>query len=158
MRAIGYVWLALFFVGNLVFVPGVIGELIRFFSSNLIFPILLIFAGAVLRRRARTDHSEQGSSRPRPSDLPPTSSGPSPAPSPSRTRPKPMTAKPSRSTAAVHRREMEEMARAHQGIQGDKPEDHMKAVEEILDKEMSYKPKSSEEMIAEARRRWNREV
>ena len=150
LRRIGYAWLVLFFVANLVVVPGVIGELIRFFGSNLIIPILLIVAGRVINRRFRGERREE-----------PASGFPSPQPSapapPPRPQPRPMSAKPERTTAAVHRREMEDMAEAHEGIRGDKPGDHMKAVEELLDKEMSYKPKTSEEMIAEAHRRWNRE-
>jgi len=155
LRTVGYLWLVLFFLGAAITASGVMGDVLNFFRSTLIFPIILIFAGRAINRRARRSTLDEAL------DRQPASAGPSSAPTtlrrrPASTRPKPQ-ASSERTTAAVHRREMEDMAEMHEGATGDEPGDHLKAIEELLEREMTYRPKTSEEMIAEAHRRWNRE-
>jgi hypothetical protein len=168
LKLAGYLWFVFFLVGNLVAVRGTMGDVLAFFAGNLIFPIVLIFAGAAINRRVRRSTLDEAL------DRQPASAEPSSSPMPSRRRPAP--SKPNRqnerTTAAVHRREMEEqheremedmhergMEPLHErGTDGDMHTDQMMAIEELLEKEMSYRPKTSEEMIAEAHRRWSRDA
>jgi hypothetical protein len=155
LTTVGYLGLFLCFRGAARTARGVLGDVLSFFRSTLIFPIILIFAGRAINRRARRSTLDEAL------DRQPATAGPSSSPTPRRRRPASIRSKPvpsaERTTEAVHRREMEDMAEMHQGARGDEPGDHLKAIEELLEKEMSYRPRTSEEMIAEAHRRWNRE-
>ncbi len=148
LRTVGFLWLALFFVGNLIVLPGAAGRVLAFFTSNLILPIILIFAGRVIGRRARREELEDGLG----------STMEAPIPMPSERRRTPSVSSPKRTLAGVERREAA-VAREHE--QADAARDaleRVQAIEQLLEEEMAFQPKTSEEMIAEAHLRWNRAI
>lgn len=150
LSGIGSVWFALYFVSRLVDVGGTpLGDILAFFGSSFFIPLMLLFAGRSIRKRSRRvsvedalgtpkDPSEQ-QNQPTPPSMPP------PAPRPVQRRPAPP---PPVEPEPV---DMDELAEAI----GFDPSDHSDAVPDLMDD--TSKPMTSEEMITEAHRRFNKQ-
>lgn len=139
ITGIGSVWIALFFASRFINVGGTpLGDVLAFFGSNLFIPIALLFTGRAIKRRSRQVSVEDAvdtptveKERPKPAPSRPVERRPAP-PSPD---PKPV--------------DMDELAEAI----GFDPSDDMEVDPDGMDRRT--KPKTSEEMIAEAHHRYD---
>jgi hypothetical protein len=147
----GAIWIVLYAVSNFVNAGGTpLGNVLGFFGENLFFPVALLFSGRAIRRQAdRGGGVSQSKTQRTPPILtldqppsPPQRPAPRPAP-----RPKPKVAPPPPPIAATP--DIEELAEAI-GF------DDLDSKAGAPDPTSSHTPKSSEEMIAEARKKLNR--
>lgn len=157
LSGVGAIWIALFIVSNVVNAGGTpIGDVLAFFGDNLFFPIALLFSGRVVRRQTERDTGKapESSSRRTPPIVSPGASQPRPQrsapqarPVPKPEAPKQRTPSPSVTPAAP---DIDELAKAV-GF------DELDETITQPDRGSSYTPKSSEEMIAEARKKLARD-
>lgn len=166
LAGVGVVWGLLFFVANFFDFGGTpLGDILGFFGDSLFFPIVLIFSGRAMARRGKRgsldevlrtlgSRPQESNSKTTPPILPgqttrspqstqrsaPTS-GPAPAPK-RRPAPKPAPVEPDLDelAASIGFDEVKDLPRKQSGA---KPAD--------------FKPKTSEEMIAEARKKYNKD-
>lgn len=153
LSAVGSIWILLFFVANFFDVGGTaLGDILGFFGNSFFIPIALLFAGRVVRRRSgqlpgrttvptqqRPPQREATQRRPVAKPAPKAVSKPAPSPSP---------VEPDVEELAVAIGFEEETPEPEPDRGRDVREDQFKARYEP-----SYKAKSSDEMIAEARKR-----
>jgi hypothetical protein len=158
LSAVGSVWILLFFVGNFFDVGGTaLGDILAFFGNTGFFvPIALLFAGrAVQRRSAQTPTQTTVPERPRPTQR--QASKPRPVPKPDtipekKTVEMPAASQPDVDELAAAIGFGEASADSESDRPGDANEDQFKPRYEP-----SYKAKTSDEMIAEARKRLEKE-
>jgi hypothetical protein len=142
ISGIGSVWIALYFASRFLNVGGTpVGDILAFFGSNFFVPIALLFTGRAIKRRSRQVSVEDALGtetveKPRPKPAPPPRVERRPSPPPPDTAPKPV--------------DMDELAEAT----GFDPSDHSGASLEHMDDPAG--PMTSEEMIAEAHRRYDK--
>lgn len=169
LSAVGSIWIVLFVVANFFDVGGTpLGDILRFFGDSFFVPIALLFAGRAIRRRSgempqRTTMAEQRQPQrqaaqrrpaakpaPRPERKPiSTTEGKVATPTESKTKPMPTPAEP----------DIEELAVAigfDDKTAAEPPSERPGSANKDQFKpryEPTYKSKSSEEMINEARKR-----
>lgn len=155
LSAVGSVWILLFFVSNFFNVGGTpLGDILSFFGDSFFVPIALLFAGRVIRRRSgEVPRQTTVPDQPRPPQR--QTAKPKPAASPVSTRkerkpmPVPTPAEPDVEELAAAIGFDEEMPdKTSPTRPGDANKDQFKARYEP-----TYKSKTSEEMITEARDR-----
>jgi hypothetical protein len=167
---LGYAWGLLYLASNFLNAGGTpLGDFLAFFGSSFFIPLVLIFSGRTFRKRAERHDSDELESNPTPSSRKPvrqfseqstTKSKPvgpiiMPTPSPTKTWPEVGSSSshspPPRSSGA-------EPSRPASSRQSDE----LPPVEDILEPDLDlfdtgrqgeFKPKTSEEMIAEAKKR-----
>ena len=155
---IGYLWAALFFAARFIDAGGTpLGDILAFFGGNLFVPFALIFVGRSLRRRAESgadEDEEEADSTPlttppilpgqertqAPPPPPPPDPRPRPRPEATESRPRP------RPSAPEPKPQMEP-----------EPTPIPDFILEPGEFDPTYKGKSSEEMIAEAKKRLSRD-
>lgn len=155
LSSLGAIWIALFIVSNVVNAGGTpLGNVLGFFGDNLFFPIALLFSGRAINRRAQRGGARRGLPESRTQRTPPTltpdlpsKQPPRPAPRPA-PRPKPSVAQPPSSITAPP--DIDDLAEAI-GF------DDLDSTAAEPDLAPSHTPKSSEEMIAEARKKLSRD-
>ena len=141
ISGIGSVWIALYFVSRFLNVGGTpLGDILAFFGSNFFIPIALLFTGRAIKRRSRQVSVDDalGSQTVAPEQLKPAPSRPAesrPSPAPRKAAPEPV--------------DMDELAEAI----GFDSSDQSEAVSDMTDD--SVIPMTSEEMIADAHRRYD---
>jgi len=150
LSAIGSVWILLFFVANFFDVGGTpLGDILGFFGSSGFFvPIALLFAGrAVQRRSGQMPTQTTVPQQPRPAQR--QAAKPRPV---TKTVEMPVPSEPDVEELAAAIGFGEASGESETDRPGDANEDQFKPRYEP-----SYKAKSSEEMIAEARKRLEKE-
>lgn len=155
LSGVGSIWLLLFFVSNFFDVGGTpFGDILGFFGDSFFIPIALLFAGRAIRRRSgQVPQQTTIPVEPRPPQrraAKPTSPTPR---EPTKTERKPAP------VPSPEEPDMEELAAAI-GFDGEAPDETALARPGEANKdqfkaryEPTYKAKSSEEMLAEARDR-----
>ncbi len=144
LSGIGSVWIALYFLSRFVNVGGTpLGDILAFFGSNFFIPIALLFAGRSIRRRSRRVSVEDvlGSPTEKPEPSPP------PPPRPVQARPAPPPPRPVEPEPV----DMDELADAT----GFDRSEEIVSPSDIEVEEAGRK--TSDEMIAEAHRRFNKD-
>ncbi|MEE8375103.1 MAG: hypothetical protein V3S26_02130 [Acidimicrobiia bacterium] len=149
LSGIGSVWFVLYFVSRFINVGGTpLGDILAFFGSSFFIPLVLLFAGRSIRRRSRRVSVEDALGSPKdPSeqqDQPTPPPAPPPVPRPVQRRPAP----PPVEAAPV---DADELAKAI----GFDPSEETASLPDIEVEEV--RPKTSDEMIAEAHRRFNKD-
>ena len=165
---IGYLWAALFFAARFIDAGGTpLGDILAFFGGNLFVPFALIFIGRGLGRRAESGADEEGeeaasTSLTTPPVLPGqerTQAPPPPPPPEPRPRPQPAATepRPRPQPSAIEptpRREPEPRIEPEPMVEPTPIPDFILEPGEF---DPTYKGKSSEEMIAEAKKRLSRD-
>lgn len=133
----GALWAGLFFAANFFDVGGTpVGDVLGFFGQSLFFPIALVFAGRVISRRARRPSVEEAPDAPEPK----------PQQRPAQRTPPPPTRRPAPPPPVAE----PEIEKLEEAIGFSEPMSRP----ETTTQQPSHMPKSSDEMIAEARERF----